>query len=286
MNSRLWFIKNPHLHDRILAFLARYAEWFGVILYGFIIMGNHYHLVAKFPRCNKAAFCKAFDSIIAKLTGSLVGNFEGGKVWGRPVRCQPLGTDADVKHWVFYVALNPVKSGLHKNLSKYPGYNSFKDAIHGRERKFKIFNREDYNNRKRHNRSLTKEQCMTVHTLKFARLPGFEKMPQERYERELLQELRQRREILIAERSIEGKGFASQSFLEALKPGDKPKTTKTSKRDSKRPLILTMCAATRKRFLEWYFDMREQYRRASARFRAGELDVVFPPGTYRPVLLA
>src|SRR5262249_46352326 len=108
MNSRLWFINNMLLVDRILAFLARYQEIYGVIIYGFILMGNHYHLLARFPKGNKAAFFRDFNSIIAKLTGTCAKNFEGGKLWGRRVRSQVVPNPTDIKERFFYAALNPV----------------------------------------------------------------------------------------------------------------------------------------------------------------------------------
>ena len=73
--SRLWFVNNRKLHRKVAAFLAKYQRKFGVILYAFIIMGNHYHLVARFPRGNKAKFLKAFNSIFARLVEKMVPEF-------------------------------------------------------------------------------------------------------------------------------------------------------------------------------------------------------------------
>ena len=57
--SKLWFVNNKALEYLILAYLAKYTKLYGVKLYAFILMGNHYHLIAKFPESNKAGFMQA-----------------------------------------------------------------------------------------------------------------------------------------------------------------------------------------------------------------------------------
>jgi REP element-mobilizing transposase RayT len=124
MNSRLWFINNSKLVGRILAYLAKYQETYGVVIYAFVIMGNHYHLLAKFPRRNKALFFRDFNGIIAKLVSRHVREFEGGKLWARRVRSQVVPNPEDIKDRFFYAALNPVNAGIARKLSEYEAYNS------------------------------------------------------------------------------------------------------------------------------------------------------------------
>ena len=283
LNSKLWFVNNPRLQERMLAFLARYQEMFGVVIYAFIVMGNHYHLLAAFPRNNKKAFFTAFNAIIARLTNTYVREFEGGKLWGRRARSIPMGDHIDIKHQFFYTALNPVGASLTHRLSEYEGYNSWHDALTNKKRSFKIFLRQTYYNRKRRNPRTTKEQCTVTHTLAYSRLPGYEHLSQKDYLSMMIKELEERRVKLVEERSAAGQGFATPAKLREQRPGAKPRFTKTSKRNSKRPLILTRCAELKKQFLEWYFTMRQKYKLASLRYRSGVLDAEFPPGTYRPI---
>lgn len=224
----------------------------------------------------------AFNSMLAKLTKSHVRAFEGGKLWARPVRPQALGNERDVKDRVFYAALNPVNAGLVERIEHYPYYNSFADAVSGTSRTFEIFLREDYSNRKRHNRALRPADCTVEHTLTFSRLPGFEHLSQSEYQQQLKDELELLRKGIVAQRHSEGKGFLTRRRLLDIMPGTSPRSTKTSTRNSKRPLILTSSLELKQQFLDWYFAMKEAYRDASLRFRRGELNVVFPTGTYRP----
>jgi REP element-mobilizing transposase RayT len=282
MNSLLWFINNPKLTERILAHLAKCQEVYGVIIYAFVVMGNHYHLIARFPRRNKANFFRDFNSIISKLTYRYVEKFEGGKLWARRVRTQVVPNPEDIKERFFYASLNPVAAGIVKNLSEYDSYVSFSDAVFDRRRKFSIVNWTDYNNRKRFNRSLKPKDCAREYTLTYSRLPGYEELTKSDYINVMSAELEKRRSEIVDARTKDGKGFASCEALKSLTPGVRPKSTKTSTRESKRPLVLTLCLETKKRFLDWYFSMLAAYKDASRRFRDGILDAPFPPGTFRP----
>ena len=102
----------------------------------------------------------------------------------------------------------------------------------------------------------------------------------------MLKKREERRLKLVKERKAKGLGFLTREQLLATVPGTKPKKTKKSTRDSKRPLVLTKCPEARKQFLDWYFSIFEAYKAAVKRYRAGQLDVVFPTGTYRPPVFA
>lgn len=282
IGSRLWFINNPQLEDRILAYLAKYSTIYGVILYGFKLMGNHYHLKAAYPNANRAEFLRALNSMIARLTILLAPGHDGGKVWARRARSQFLLNSEDLENWFFYSALNAVSSGLARRISDDAQYNSFSDAISGRVRSFKVVNWEDYNNRIRFNPKLTIEECTETYELRFERLPGYEELSHKQYQSMMLGKLEERRQRIIKERTDAGLGFATTEQLRATKPGSKPRTTKTSTRYSPRPLCLTLCKESKERFLSWYFDLLARFRAASEKFRRGDLMVEFPPGTYRP----
>jgi len=279
--SRLWFVNSRELQIQILAVLARLQERYGVVIYAFIIMGNHYHFIARFPQSNKAAFFRDFNGMISKLTKAKVECFDGG-LWARRVRVQALPESGDILEKFFYAALNPVAAGLVQKPSEYPSYNSYSDAIYDRRKKFKVVDWTKYNNRKRQNPDVTVEECTSVHTLTFSRLPGHEHLEKEEYIDKMNTELERRRQEIVKQRSAENKGFAGVSALLKLKPGSKPRKTKTSLRDSHRPLVLTRSPDTKERFLNWYFSLVESFKEASRKFRAGLLNTEFPPGTYRP----
>ncbi len=280
--SRLWLINNPELEERILAYLARYAEHYGVIIYAFTVMGNHYHLLACFPNGNKAAFFRDFNGMISRLTKSRVKMFEGGKLWARRVRSQVVPNQEDILDRFFYTALNPVAAGLVEKLSDYPSYNSFADATRGRTRTFKVVEWHKYNSQKRKRRNITIAEFTKYHKLSYARLPGHEGKSQKEYIDFMNRELERRRIEVVEKRRAAGYGFATPKVLAKQEPGAKPRSTKTSTRNTHRPLVLTRCPVTKREFLKWYFSLVAAFKTAALKLRAGVSTVTFPPGTYKP----
>jgi len=282
IGSCLWFINNPVFDACVLAYLARYQELYQVEIYAFVIMGNHYHLLARFPLRNKAAFFRSLNAIISKLTASRVKTFDGGKLWARRVRVQAVPLDGDILNQFYYCALNPVAAGLCRQLKDYKSYSSFSDAIHGRKRKFTVVNWQRYNNLKRKCPTLKPKDCETTHTLTYSRLPGFETLSKSQYASRMLKELEKRRGEVIQKRLSERKGFATAETLKKQYPGTKPKATKTSTRETHRPLVLTSCLKAKQTFLDFYFGMLGAFKLASHKFRNGIANYEFPPGTYLP----
>lgn len=282
--SRLWFVNNAKLTQNILAFLAKYQERYGFTLYAFALVGNHYHLLARFPKLNRAAFLSAFNGIIPKLLSSLVPNFIDGKLWARRARVQVVPNPEDIQDRFLYVALNHVSSGLCKNASDNNGYTCINDSLRTKPRKLFLIDWTDFMNRFRYNSKLTPEDCKKEYTLTFSRLPGFEDLSDQEYRSKITSLIEERRLQIIAERTQNGLGFAGRENLKRTAPGSLPRFTKTSTRHSKRPLVLTRCKRTRRMFLKLYFHTLELYRKASSLYRTGKTSTVFPPNTYRPVL--
>ena len=118
--------------------------------------------------------------------------------------------------------------------------------------------------------------------MKYARLPGYENLSQSEYRELMLKKFEARRQEILKSRKEKGLGFATREQLLQTVPGSKPRSTKSSTRNSHRPLCLTLCREARKTFLKWYFELLEDYRAASRKFRDGDFSVRFPEGTYRP----
>lgn len=282
MNSRLWFVNNEQLHHYICAFLAKYQEKYGVIVYGFIIMGNHYHLVARFPRANMAAFMQSFNAIIARLVTTLVPQFNGGKLWGKRYSAKPLPRTEDVQYRWLYAALNPVSTGLTRFPAQYKTYNSFEDSIRGIERSFRIFASAEFQEAERRGHDPQKEAYFRTYTLKYSRIPGYDDCSDEEYEQKIRAAWEIQRVNYITNHEEAGGKYPRPEAVNAARRGAYPKTTKISTWDSFRALVLTLCSKTREKCTAAYFQTLGLYREASRRFREGDFAVEFPPGTYRP----
>ena len=98
------------------------------------------------------------------------------------------------------------------------------------------------------------------------------------------EKLEERRQAIVAERRAMGLGFAGRDALHRTRPGSIPRRTKRSHLGSHRPRVLSVCHKRRAECKAWYFAIYFEYREASERYRAGEVGVEFPHGTFRPHL--
>ncbi len=281
LGSRLWFINNPELNYKVIAYLAKYQKVYNVKIHAFVFMGNHYHLIARFPDRNKSAFMRSFNSIVAKLTSSIARNFDG-KVWARRYSDQVIKGDDAVEHYFFYAALNPILAGITQQSEDFENYNSFTFSLRSTPKSYKLFNRTAYYNAKRWSNDVRHSDYVEKFQLILERLPGYEDYSSEEYINLLKDKFHERKSIVIKERRDAGRGFMTKKLRLKATPGSIPRSTKTSSRYSFRPLVLTLCKEMKQQFLNFYFCLLQSYKESSIQFRKGYINVIFPPGTYKP----
>ncbi len=278
-NSELWFVNNSRLETSILGYLAKYSERHSAEMYGFAVEGNHIQAVAHFPKGNRAAFMRDFNSSVARAIPRAVTRYPGGRFWARRYSAEYLLEDSDIERKFFYVVLQAVQDGLVDRIADYPGYNCFHDAVNGIIRTYETVNWKGYYDAKRWNPAVDIEEFTESHELRFKRLPGYEHLSQNEYKLMMYRKLEEYRVAAIEKRA---KPCAGRAAVLHTKPGDRPLRTKTSTRTSHRPRVLAKDAALRRAGADWYFTIQYQYQLASKRYRSGELTTTFPPGTYKP----
>lgn len=283
-NSELWFVNNNKLQQSILGYAAKFSKRYNVKLYALAIEGNHIQAPAFFPQCRRADFMRDFNSCVARAVTRYTPQYRGGTFWARRYSAEFLPGDEDIEEYFFYTVLQPVQDGLVEKISDYPGYNCFNDAIWGIKKKFKVINWAKYNAARRFNSKIAIKSFTEEVTLEYERLPGYEELSQAEYAKRMLAKLESRRQVLVAERYRKGLGFVGREKIITVRPGSVPKSSKTSTIYSHRPRVLSICSKRRAECQAWYFDVYFLYQDASAKYRAGDLYVVFPEGTYRPYL--
>ena len=281
-NSELWFVNNTPLEREILGYAARYSGRYGIKLYAFAIEGNHIQFPALFPKANRAHFMRDLNSSIARAVARHQKNYPGGRLWARRYSAEYMPGPEDIEEQFFYTVLQPVQDNLVDDIREYKGYNCFEDAISGRVRKFKVVRWKQYNDARRWNKKVSIDDFTEVHELKYERLPGYEDMPQEEYMKLMRKKLKEKTAQALEKRG--GTRSMGWKALSWVKPGSLPRNTKTSTIEDHRPRILSADDERRAAGYEWYFNTYTEHKDASARYRKGELDVVFPEGTYKPPL--
>lgn len=279
INSALWFVNNKRLEGMVLGYLAKYAEKYGVLLYAFVLVGNHYHMVAKFPLGQRSEFFRDFNARVAEAVRHCVPNYLGGPLFERRFTPQVLLLDEDVENYFLYCALQAVSSGLCQNIADYNDYNSFQDAAGGIIRKFKLFSFGKYNAAKRGNPNVRLKDFEEEFRLQYARLPGYEGVSARQYKSLLLQKLEARRQDVIKERTSRKKGFLGKEQLRRVVAGSYPLSTK---KGGIRPLVLSFCREAKRQYLDWYFSVVADFKSAVSLYRSGLFTTQFPLGTFRP----
>lgn len=283
-NSELWFTEFPaELKSEILGRLAKYQQHYQVQLYCIPIQGNHFHLIARFPSGNRAAFMRDFNSQFARLCKRFIPAMPMGPLWGRRYSNQTLDDDASIRKYFYYCALQAVHSGLTEHPEQYSGYNSLNESLNDTPTTYIVTDWTAYNNARRFNPKVPITRYQEAFQLTFSRLPGFDPaLSSAEYRQQVLAEVERRRLELVKERTDAGKGFAGPVALAAIKPGTCPHQTKLSNRATKLVVSLACDLFTRERCREEYYTIKDTHRVASRKFLAGETSVTFPKGTYRP----
>ena len=284
-NSELWFANNKKLETKILTATAKYSNRYNISLYAFCIEGNHIHQLIHTPDCNRSKYLRDQNSTIARAVPYYVPNYNGGKLWGRRFSSDLVYDNGqDLENWFFYTVLQPVKDGLVDNIFNYREYNCFMDAVSGKKRIFKEVNWKAFNLAKKKNPKAKPKDYLETYTLEYKRIPGYEHLTQAEYKQRMKQELYRRQNALVKAKREKGEDFLGVNRLKQVVPGSLPNNSKTSERYTRRPRVLSVCALRRQQLLDFYFDCLLKYRRASSEYRAGNLNVEFPPGMYKPYL--
>ncbi len=278
----MWFVNNPELEHAILGYAARYSTRYEVKLYALAIEGNHIQSPAHFPNGNRAHFMRDFNSSVARAIPRYQPDYPGGRFWARRYSAEYLPGSHDLEEYFFYTVLQPVNDGLVDDIKQYPGYNCFEDAVTGTARKYKVINWKQFNDARRWDSSVSVEDFTELCTLRYERLPGYESLSNAQYEAMMRAKLAERTMKLLHARN--SKPCLGAAKLKEIQPGTRPKNSKTSGPQDHRPRVLSKNPVRRSAGQAWYFSIHFAYKKASKQYRAGNLDVKFPDGTYKPPL--
>lgn len=282
-NSQLLYANNQNIEDRVLGSLGKYLNKFGAKVYAFTLFGSHDHSMYDFKPLTKSAFFRDFGARTAEAIKKHVPSFGTGSVFEKRPSEQAITYDKE-SHLdrLMYTILQPIQAGLCKNLSDYPGFNSYKYIISGKPLEVEFFNGAEYTKAKRRNKDADPADYIEHYEIKFEKIPGCEDMSQKEYSKLIQGEYNKRREAIIEELDQKGHIWPSIESLRKTKSTDFAKSPKRSTRESKRPLVLSLCMERRAQFLDYYFSKLHAFKKASIAYLAGDRQAEFPEGTCIP----
>ena len=243
------------------------SKRFGILVHGFVVLSNHYHLVLTDIHGNLPMFMGWLNKHVAKSINALLGRwenlFDNGKY-----SAVVLEDEGAVRDKLAYTLANPVDAGLVKKARRWPGCWSHPSRIDGapmRVARPKGFFR--------------KSGTMPAETsLQLTRPPCFEDMSSKAFRKMLNDDLAERESAARTRMAKEGRVFLGVLGVRAQSPFDRPKTHEP--RRSLNPRIACRDKWKRVEAIGRRKVFLSRYRQAFTAWREGKTEVVFPAGTY------
>lgn len=229
-----------------------------VAVLGWVLMGNHWHIIVRATKEPDAlpAFMQRLKSEVARAVNEHLGR--QGTFWADRYHAIPILDESSLLERMMYVLMNPVAAGISATCAEYPGLSSLEANVGVRA------------------------ACGAVDVP--VELPpqwaGLDDAALSRQRAWMRDELRARENAVKEERRKRGLPRAKAERCLRVSPFDRPK------RPARRPAPMCFAATldVRRAFARLRSAFITAYRWASAQFRAGVLDVMFPAGAFPPRL--
>jgi putative transposase len=278
----LFLLPDAQVNQIVGGIIAKYQEMFRVLIYAYIALGNHIHLLVQAPKKNLWKFEQAVNREVAKRINRLRNR--RGHFWERRYDEQLVAERSDIIEALIYVLLNAVNHGLVEHPSLWPGLNCYQQLLDGKDRTFRFTNFTAYQKAKRKAASrgtkVNIRDFQTEHTLRLSPAPQFEGLSQEQRREEIQKLITENVARIKKERKANGQGFLGREAVIRQHFSDLPRSVKRRPR----PICYTKSWEGKKNFMSWFFPWLESYRQASVRFRSGNFQVQFPEYCLMPPL--
>ena len=255
--------------------LARAADLYGVRIYAYAFLANHFHLIIGATGQVIADFMRHLQSNLARKLGPLCKEKWFGRFWERRYSAAAILDEPALERSLRYVLSNSVKEGLVARTVEWEGLHCASQLLDELPLEFPWF---DWSSRPTKgedaaggSRSRWAPRLLKTVSLRLNPLPHWETLsPAER---------KARAQRLLDEIEAEHRG-AGALGMEAVREADV--APNLDKKRSPRPLCHATGEAAKAQFREANAVFVDQFRAASEEYRAGKRDVEFPTGAFRP----
>jgi REP element-mobilizing transposase RayT len=264
--QRLFLLRPSQTVNEIFLYvLAVAARRFEIHVHAFCVLSNHFHAVVSDPHARLPAFEQYLDSLVARAVNASLGRWES--FWApSSYSAVALLSGEDIIEKIAYVLANPVAAGLVRSGRDWPGLWSPPEQIGTGSivaRRPTTFFRKGGN---------MPETC----ELELKTPPGFASTAV--FQEHLVAAHRTHEDRARKELASEGGGFLGVAKILAQKWWAKPPPGEPRRNLS--PRIASRDKWKRIEALTRLKDFVRAYREAWCALRAGDRDVLFPPGTY------
>jgi len=275
--SRLLLRPLEILNIIILGILGRAVEKYPLEIHAFTFMSNHYHLLLTvLSNLVLSEFMNHVNSKLAKEAGEI--HDWHAKLWGRRYQAIPILDDDALVGRLRYIMSHGCKEGLVADPEEWPGVTSLPALVHGKTLRGTWHNRTGEYRAKRRRKVIPPSDFTTNYEVPVSPIPCWSHLSPEEHQarcQSLLDEIKQETRETIQRT---GRQPLGREWVLSQDPHSLPEKTKRSPA----PLCHTTSPALHEQYVTQYRAFLESYREASTRFRAGELDVQFPPHSFPP----
>lgn len=262
--------------------LARAIENFGVLLYGYVWMSNHGHLLLRAPKNNLPDFMTYLNGQIALEVNRFLGRRH--QLWGRRYSAAQVLDEAMELELLAYVLANPQNAGLVGSIEDWPGLSSAAFLLQGRKEQYLWFNRTAWHE---HGRPKNIAPFLSTMALEQTLLPQLEALQNDELAAKIRDLIRQKLDhqqvcrgvpLRCTHKNKPAKVWRRRLENRAMIPTDRP----MSPERSPQPLCHTTRPFLRECYEKWHRAFRAVYRESANHYKKGRINIEFPPGAFAP----
>ena len=274
---RAKFLMQPDsvVRQIILGCLARWADFCNVEIVCFVFLGNHFHLIARFPDRNMSKFAGNLQSQIGKRINDYRGR--SGNFWHDRFKPIPILDDAMLKEKIAYVINNAVKHRLVSCADRWPGVCSIDWHKTGAAVEGEWLNKSERRRKQRKGLDNPGELAMEDYAFELHLPEALGGESEEGRREKLLELVEDHRERLEKERRTDRAGVVGARTIKRRHWNDRPEDPDKAPA----PICLTSDPEKREAYLEKRRRITESYRMAVETWRSKRLSK-FPAGTIPP----
>ncbi|QDG53455.1 hypothetical protein FIV42_22730 [Persicimonas caeni] len=273
-------LPSEEVNKIILGLLAKYAWIYGVEIFAFCFMSNHFHIIARCKSLQLHLFMRDFQAQLAKKINALRGRT--GTFWERRYTAIEILDDDAMIERLRYTVCNPSESDLVRHPRLWPGLCSWDIHDNGGEPLWgEVVDRETYwrEKRKKKNEDKTEAELIEMATVRYplelAKLPKWANLDDASYHAKVRKECHEHARHLHDKRGFKCPGpkkvLAKKWWQRPVQPKKAP-----------RPLCHGGDLEKRKEYREQRRAVTNAYKKAVGRWRKGKTNIEFPEGTIPP----
>ena len=282
INRRKLLRPSKKVNDIIVGVIGRAQQLknVNVQLHAFVFMSTHYHILA--PADTAQDMSKFIGFINCNITRKLNAlNKRSGTGWQRRFRSIGVSNDpCTQRRRLRYLLAHGVKEKLVRRAKDWPGASSLPWLVRGKPIRG-VWTSFTARYHATHRKSYVPRagEFDTVYTLKMVAMPCWQSMSPELWRRLVVEMVEAIEATAAVQRAMQNaRVLGAEAVLAADPLSQVPWQPRT-----RAPSVHAVDPMVRRRLKEALRVRRIAYEEASARFRAGEWDVAFPAGMFRPL---